>query len=32
LISSRPFAGLGLQDGRLVLSDQPGLGVERTDG
>ena len=29
LISSRPFPGLGLQDGRLVLSDAPGLGVER---
>jgi L-alanine-DL-glutamate epimerase-like enolase superfamily enzyme len=28
LISSRPFTGLGLQDGRLVLSDRPGLGVE----
>jgi L-alanine-DL-glutamate epimerase-like enolase superfamily enzyme len=28
LISSRPFTGLGLQDGRLVLSGAPGLGVE----
>jgi L-alanine-DL-glutamate epimerase-like enolase superfamily enzyme len=28
LISSQPFRGLGLQDGRLVLSDAPGLGVE----
>jgi L-alanine-DL-glutamate epimerase-like enolase superfamily enzyme len=28
LVSSRPFTGLGLQDGRLVLSDAPGLGVE----
>ena len=28
LISSRPFSGLGLQDGRLVLSDANGLGVE----
>jgi L-alanine-DL-glutamate epimerase-like enolase superfamily enzyme len=28
LISSRPYSGLGLQDGRLVLSDGPGLGVE----
>ena len=27
LISSQPFVGLGLQDGRLVLSDGPGLGV-----
>src|SRR5919197_1494948 len=25
LISSRPFTGLGLQDGRLVLADAPGL-------
>jgi L-alanine-DL-glutamate epimerase-like enolase superfamily enzyme len=28
LISSKPFSGLGLEDGRLVLSDRPGLGVE----
>jgi L-alanine-DL-glutamate epimerase-like enolase superfamily enzyme len=28
LISSQPFRGLGLEDGRLVLSDGPGLGVE----
>jgi L-alanine-DL-glutamate epimerase-like enolase superfamily enzyme len=28
LISSKPFSGLGLEDGRLVLSDGPGLGVE----
>src|SRR3954453_10485522 len=28
LISSRPYAGLGLRDGRLVLWDRPGLGVE----
>ena len=28
LISSQPFTGLGLSDGRLVLSDGPGLGVE----
>jgi L-alanine-DL-glutamate epimerase-like enolase superfamily enzyme len=28
LISSRPFGGLGLQDGRVVLSDRPGLGVQ----
>jgi L-alanine-DL-glutamate epimerase-like enolase superfamily enzyme len=27
LVSSQPFTGLGLQDGRLVLSDAPGLGV-----
>jgi L-alanine-DL-glutamate epimerase-like enolase superfamily enzyme len=29
LIASRPFTGLGLSDGRLVLSEAPGLGVER---
>jgi L-alanine-DL-glutamate epimerase-like enolase superfamily enzyme len=29
LISSKPFEGLGLLDGRLVLSDRPGLGVAR---
>jgi L-alanine-DL-glutamate epimerase-like enolase superfamily enzyme len=28
LISNAPFTGLGLADGRLVLSDGPGLGVE----
>jgi L-alanine-DL-glutamate epimerase-like enolase superfamily enzyme len=28
LISSKPFSGLGLDHGRLVLSDAPGLGVE----
>jgi L-alanine-DL-glutamate epimerase-like enolase superfamily enzyme len=28
LISSRPFTGLGLENGRLVLSGGPGLGVE----
>ncbi len=28
LISSKPYSGLGLQDGRLVLSDGPGLGVQ----
>jgi L-alanine-DL-glutamate epimerase-like enolase superfamily enzyme len=27
LISSRPFHGLSLEDGRISLSDQPGLGV-----
>ena len=32
LVSSRPFAGLGLEDGRLVLSDGPGLGVEPAGG
>ena len=32
LISSQPFSGLGLVDGRLVLSEGPGLGVERVDG
>jgi L-alanine-DL-glutamate epimerase-like enolase superfamily enzyme len=29
LISSRPFAGLGLRDGRLLLSEGTGLGIER---
>ena len=29
LISSRPFTGLGLADGRLVLSEGPGLGIQR---
>jgi L-alanine-DL-glutamate epimerase-like enolase superfamily enzyme len=28
LLRDRPFAGLGLRDGRLVLADAPGLGVE----
>jgi L-alanine-DL-glutamate epimerase-like enolase superfamily enzyme len=32
LISSQPYRGLGLRDGRLVLSDGPGLGVEPTGG
>jgi L-alanine-DL-glutamate epimerase-like enolase superfamily enzyme len=32
LVSSRPFAGLGLRAGRLVLSEGPGLGVEPADG
>ncbi len=32
LISSRPFTGLGLDDGRLVLSERPGLGVEPAGG
>jgi L-alanine-DL-glutamate epimerase-like enolase superfamily enzyme len=27
LIAESPFSGLGLEDGRLVLSDEPGLGV-----
>jgi L-Ala-D/L-Glu epimerase len=27
LIKESPFAGLGLDAGRLVLSDRPGLGV-----
>jgi L-alanine-DL-glutamate epimerase-like enolase superfamily enzyme len=27
LVSSQPFTGLGLEDGRLVLADAPGLGV-----
>jgi L-alanine-DL-glutamate epimerase-like enolase superfamily enzyme len=29
LISNAPFTGLGLSEGRLVLSGRPGLGVER---
>jgi len=32
LISSKPYAGLGLADGRLVLSESPGLGVEPAGG
>ncbi|MDA0161147.1 dipeptide epimerase [Solirubrobacter ginsenosidimutans] len=32
LISNAPFTGLGLKDGRLVLSDGPGLGVEPARG
>jgi L-alanine-DL-glutamate epimerase-like enolase superfamily enzyme len=28
LVASRPFSGLGLEDGRLVLSGRPGLGIE----
>ena len=32
LISNAPFTGLGLADGRLVLSDGPGLGVEPARG
>jgi L-Ala-D/L-Glu epimerase len=27
LLRNRPFTGLGLRDGRLVLADAPGLGV-----
>ena len=27
LITNDPFAGAGLLDGKLVLSDEPGLGV-----
>jgi L-alanine-DL-glutamate epimerase-like enolase superfamily enzyme len=27
LVSSQPFSGLGLEDGRLVLADAPGIGV-----
>src|SRR3954453_11010896 len=29
LISSQPFTGLGFADGRLVLSEDPGLGVTK---
>jgi len=32
LVSSRPYTGLGLADGRLVLSEAPGLGVEPAGG
>jgi L-alanine-DL-glutamate epimerase-like enolase superfamily enzyme len=32
LISNAPFTGLGLADGRLVLSEGPGLGVEPARG
>ena len=32
LVSSRPYTGLGLADGRLVLSESPGLGVEPAGG
>ena len=27
LLTESPFVGLGLDDGRVILSDQPGLGV-----
>jgi L-alanine-DL-glutamate epimerase-like enolase superfamily enzyme len=27
LVSSRPFAGLGLEDGRVIMSCESGLGV-----
>ncbi|MFN6014834.1 MAG: dipeptide epimerase [Flavobacteriales bacterium] len=29
LITNDPFSGVKLQEGRLVLSDQPGIGVSR---
>jgi uncharacterized NAD-dependent epimerase/dehydratase family protein len=32
LIANAPFTGLGLSEGRLVLSERAGLGVERSDG
>jgi L-alanine-DL-glutamate epimerase-like enolase superfamily enzyme len=32
LIANAPFTGLGLSDGRLVLSERPGLGVEPAGG
>jgi L-Ala-D/L-Glu epimerase / N-acetyl-D-glutamate racemase len=32
LIANAPFTGLGLSEGRLVLSERPGLGVEPADG
>lgn len=32
LISNDPFAGTGVKDGKLILSDRPGLGIsERTE-
>jgi L-alanine-DL-glutamate epimerase-like enolase superfamily enzyme len=27
LIATNPYSGLGLEDGRLALSDRPGLGI-----
>ncbi len=33
LISNDPFIGVGVKNGKLILNDQPGLGVsERTEG
>jgi L-alanine-DL-glutamate epimerase-like enolase superfamily enzyme len=32
LIANAPFTGLGLSEGRLVLSERPGLGVEPAGG
>jgi L-alanine-DL-glutamate epimerase-like enolase superfamily enzyme len=31
LVANDPFVGVGLEDGRLVLPDSPGLGVRRRD-
>ena len=28
LLANDPYEGIGLDQGRLVLSDRPGLGVE----
>jgi L-alanine-DL-glutamate epimerase-like enolase superfamily enzyme len=32
LISNDPFAGVGVQSGRLILNEQPGLGVNERAG
>jgi L-Ala-D/L-Glu epimerase len=32
LVEDRPFTGLGLDDGRVVLPDAPGLGLEPAGG
>jgi L-alanine-DL-glutamate epimerase-like enolase superfamily enzyme len=29
LIANDPFTGVGLEDGKLILKDRPGLGVEK---
>jgi len=31
LIENDPFEGLGLEDGKVVLSDAPGLGIKKRD-
>jgi L-alanine-DL-glutamate epimerase-like enolase superfamily enzyme len=32
LISNDPFTGVGVKEGRLILNDQPGLGVSERTG
>lgn len=32
LISNDPFVGVGMERGRLILSDRPGLGVREREG